>query len=65
MKVEQSKFLSSITSDADYDSNSEAEMPNSAPEHETEGAVQQSCSLCHDPTSKNPVSFLILLQVSD
>ncbi|KAG4216132.1 hypothetical protein ERO13_A01G222300v2 [Gossypium hirsutum] len=64
MKVEQSKFLSSITSDADYDSNSEAEMPNSATEHETEGAVQQSCSLCHDPSSKNPVSFLILLQKS-
>ena len=65
MKAEQSKFLSSISSTADDDSKSEAEMSNSDTEHEAEGAVQQSCSLCHDPTSKIPVSFLILLQVSD
>ncbi|XVF08093.1 hypothetical protein REPUB_Repub06bG0196400 [Reevesia pubescens] len=64
MKAEQSKFLSSITSTADDDLKSEAEMSNSDTEHEPEGAVQQSCSLCHDPTSKNPVSFLILLQKS-
>ncbi|XWS67070.1 hypothetical protein CRYUN_Cryun05aG0254900 [Craigia yunnanensis] len=64
MKAEQSKFLSSISSTADDDSKSEAEMSNSDTEHEAEGAVQQSCSLCHDPSSKNPVSFLILLQTS-
>lgn len=64
MKAEQSKFLSSISSAAD-DSKSEAEVSDSDSEHEAEGAVQQSCSLCHDPTSKNPLSFLILLQVSD
>ncbi|XP_022745018.1 E3 ubiquitin-protein ligase PRT6-like isoform X2 [Durio zibethinus] len=64
MKAEQSKFLSSITSIADDDLKSEAEMSNSDTEHKAEGAMQQSCSLCHDPTSKNPVSFLILLQKS-
>ncbi|TYH34324.1 hypothetical protein ES332_D13G121200v1 [Gossypium tomentosum] len=63
MKAEQSKFLSSISSTAD-DSKSEAEVSDSDLEHEAEGAVQQSCSLCHDPTSKDPVSFLILLQKS-
>ncbi|KAK8708941.1 hypothetical protein V6N13_059976 [Hibiscus sabdariffa] len=64
MKAEQSKFLSSITSAAAADSNSDSEMSNSDAEHETEGSVQQSCSLCHDTTSKSPVSFLILLQKS-
>ncbi|PPR85992.1 hypothetical protein GOBAR_AA34699 [Gossypium barbadense] len=63
MKAEQSKFLSSISSTAD-DSKSEAEVSDSDSEHEAESAVQQSCSLCHDPTSKDPVSFLILLQKS-
>ncbi|KAL1083109.1 hypothetical protein V6Z11_D09G177200 [Gossypium hirsutum] len=52
MKAEQSKFLSSITSAADDDSKSDSEMSNSDAEHETEGDVQQSCSLCHDTTSK-------------
>ncbi|XWS43722.1 hypothetical protein CRYUN_Cryun16bG0128000 [Craigia yunnanensis] len=64
MKAEQSKFLSSINSTADDDSKSETEMSNSDAEHEIEGAVRESCSLCHDSTSKNPVSFLILLQKS-
>ncbi|XP_022745332.1 E3 ubiquitin-protein ligase PRT6-like isoform X2 [Durio zibethinus] len=64
MKAEQSKFLSSINSNADDDSKSEVEMSNSDTEHEIYGAVQDSCSLCHDPTSKSPVSFLILLQNS-
>ncbi|TYH54627.1 hypothetical protein ES332_D09G182200v1 [Gossypium tomentosum] len=64
MKAEQSKFLSSITSAADDDSKSDSEMYNSDAEHETEGDVQQSCSLCHDTTSKSPLFFLILLQKS-
>ncbi|MBA0684471.1 hypothetical protein Goari_026056, partial [Gossypium aridum] len=64
MKAEQFKFLSSITSAADDDSKSDSEMSNSDAEHETEGDVQQSCSLCHDTTSKSPLSFLILLQKS-
>ncbi|XP_052476579.1 E3 ubiquitin-protein ligase PRT6 isoform X1 [Gossypium raimondii] len=64
MKAEQSKFLSSITSAANDDSKSDSEMSNSDAEHETEGDVQQSCSLCHDTTSKSPLSFLILLQKS-
>ncbi|GMJ12122.1 proteolysis 6, Greening after Extended Darkness 1 [Hibiscus trionum] len=64
MKAEQSKFLSSIASIAEDDSKSEAEISDSDTKHEVEGAVQQSCSLCHDPTSKAPVSFLILLQKS-
>ena len=65
MKAEQSKFLSSINSTADDDSKSEAEISNSDTEHEIEDDARESCSLCHGPTSKNPVSFLILLQVSD
>ncbi|KAK8542025.1 hypothetical protein V6N13_137400 [Hibiscus sabdariffa] len=64
MKAEQSKFLSSITSTADDDSKSEEEISDSDTKHEADAAVQQSCSLCHDPTSKAPVSFLILLQKS-
>ncbi|GMI71307.1 proteolysis 6, Greening after Extended Darkness 1 [Hibiscus trionum] len=64
MKAAQSKFLSSITSVAAADSKSDSEMSNPDAEHETEGSVQQSCSLCHDTASKSPVSFLILLQKS-
>ncbi|KAK8532004.1 hypothetical protein V6N13_131353 [Hibiscus sabdariffa] len=64
MKAEQSKFLSSITSTADDDSKSEEEISDSDTKHEADGAVQQICSLCHDPTSKAPISFLILLQKS-
>ncbi|KAK8632266.1 hypothetical protein V6N13_072661 [Hibiscus sabdariffa] len=65
MKAAQSKFLSSITSAAADDSESDSEMSNSNAEHETEGSVQQSCSLCHDTTSKSLVSFLILLQLTE
>ncbi|XP_039021943.1 E3 ubiquitin-protein ligase PRT6-like isoform X1 [Hibiscus syriacus] len=64
MKAEQSKFLSSIISTAADDTKSEAEVSDSDMKNEAEGALQQSCSLCHDPTSKDPVSFLILLQKS-
>ncbi|XVF55280.1 hypothetical protein PTKIN_Ptkin06aG0024300 [Pterospermum kingtungense] len=64
MKAEQSKFLASINSSSTDDSKSEAEMSNSDAEHKIEGAVQEICSLCHDPTSKSPVSLLILLQKS-
>ncbi|OMO66313.1 Zinc finger, N-recognin [Corchorus capsularis] len=63
MKAEQSKFLSAIST-ADDDEKSEAERSSSDAEQEKEVAVEAVCSLCHDSTSKNPVSFLILLQKS-
>ncbi|KAJ8747065.1 hypothetical protein K2173_014443 [Erythroxylum novogranatense] len=64
MKAEQSKFLSSINSVSEVDSKNELEESNSDDEQDLEETVQDVCSLCHNPNSKNPVSFLILLQKS-
>ncbi|CAK7333877.1 unnamed protein product [Dovyalis caffra] len=64
MKAEQSKFLSSMNSAADDGSNSVAEEIDSDGEQNLEEPMQDVCSLCHDPNSKNPVSFLVLLQKS-
>ncbi|XP_031252609.1 E3 ubiquitin-protein ligase PRT6 [Pistacia vera] len=64
MKAEQFKFLSSISSDADDDSKSKPEVSNSDLDHDSEESVQDVCSLCHDPNSTTPVSYLILLQKS-
>lgn len=63
MKAEQSKFLSSITSTVDGDSKSGLGESNSDDGQDLEESAQDVCSLCHDPNSKNPVSFLVLLQV--
>ncbi|KAL5740599.1 hypothetical protein ACOSQ2_029779 [Xanthoceras sorbifolium] len=64
MKAEQSKFLSSISSTADDGLTSSPDASNSDDEHKTEESVQDVCSLCHNPNSRTPVSFLILLQKS-
>ncbi|KAK3001958.1 hypothetical protein RJ639_020917 [Escallonia herrerae] len=71
MRAQQSKFLASINSTAedgldgskvgqDSSSDVEEEICSSDVGHDTEVI----CSLCHDTTSKNPISFLILLQKS-
>lgn len=67
MRAEQSKFLASVDSSVDVDDDDtkfgqESEKPNAS------GSAEQSenvCSLCHDYSSSVPISFLILLQVSD
>ncbi|GLT38922.1 hypothetical protein SLA2020_131380 [Shorea laevis] len=63
MKAEQSKFLSSINT-ADNEDLKSAEVCNSDSKHDSEDAAHDICSLCHDPNSKSPVSFLIHLQKS-
>lgn len=64
MKAEQFKFLSSISSTADDGRKSTPDVTNTDAEQNSEESVQDVCSLCHDPKSKTPVSYLILLQVS-
>ncbi|KAK9289575.1 hypothetical protein L1049_007731 [Liquidambar formosana] len=67
MRAEQSKFLASVSSTADdglNGSKSGQEECKYDVAHESEESVQEVCSLCHDPNSKNPVSFLVLLQKS-
>ncbi|XP_021666757.2 E3 ubiquitin-protein ligase PRT6 isoform X2 [Hevea brasiliensis] len=64
MKAEQSKFLSSINSAVDDDSKCGLDETNRDKEQDLEEFAQDVCSLCHDPNSKNPVSFVILLQKS-
>ncbi|KAF2288678.1 hypothetical protein GH714_010354 [Hevea brasiliensis] len=64
MKAEQSKFLSSINNTVDDDSKSGLDESNKDKEQGLEESAQDVCSLCHDPNSKNPMSFLILLQKS-
>lgn len=63
MKAEQSKFLSSISTASNEDTKS-GEVSNSDSENDSEDAAQYVCSLCRDPSSKGPVSFLIHLQKS-
>ncbi|KAL0888784.1 hypothetical protein Bca101_012767 [Brassica carinata] len=65
MKAEQTKFLSTLSSSIDGDDpKSETGKCDSVMEHDSEIAVGEVCSLCHDPDSKDPVSFLIFLQKS-
>lgn len=65
MKAEQSKFLATLKSSADAGSDD-----SGFGKEEYASNVQQDseethiCCLCHDPNSRNPVSFLILLQKS-
>lgn len=64
MKAEQSKFLSSLSNGMDDDDpRSETETSDSVMEHDSEIAVREVCALCQDPDSKDPISFLIFLQV--
>lgn len=64
MKAQQTKFLSTVKSSADSVSDDSSfgkeEHTSNVPQDSEETHV---CCLCHDPNSRNPVSFLILLQV--
>lgn len=63
MRAEQSKFLASVDSvDDDTELGQESEKPNVSDSAEQSETV---CSLCHDSSSSVPISYLILLQVSD
>nr|XP_009623263.1 E3 ubiquitin-protein ligase PRT6-like isoform X1 [Nicotiana tomentosiformis] len=67
MRAQQSKFLASIDTTADAavdDSKRGKESCNSDARPRSEEATPVICSLCHDPNSKSPVSYLILLQKS-
>lgn len=64
MKAEQFKFLSSISSTIEDAPKSAPEVTNYDAEHGSEESVQDVCALCHDPNSRTPVSYLILLQKS-
>lgn len=55
MRAQQSKFLKSI------DFSAEAAPDDSKLSKERSDSV--ICSLCHDPNSKSPLSYLILLEV--
>lgn len=66
MRVQQSKFLKSIDSSAEAgsdDSKLGKERSESDVRRNSEEATPFICSLCHDPNSKSPLSYLILLQV--
>ncbi|KZV51798.1 hypothetical protein F511_11486 [Dorcoceras hygrometricum] len=67
MRDQQSKFLERFNSSADDemdDVKSEGEVCGSETSSQIQDSVQVSCSLCRDPKSKSPVSFLVLLQKS-
>lgn len=61
MRAEQSKFLASVNSTEDDGSKFDKEANNLDIGNESEESEQVVCSLCHDPKSKSPVSFLVLL----
>lgn len=68
MRAQQSKFLASINSTANDGLDGSKSGETACPSDIRIGpgeSTQDVCSLCHDPSSKNPLSFLILLQVSD
>ncbi|KAF3666380.1 hypothetical protein FXO38_09093 [Capsicum annuum] len=65
MRAQQSEFLKSIDSSAEAgagDSNLGKERSDPDVRCNYEEATQVICSLCHDPNSKSPLSYLILLQ---
>ncbi|XP_020549496.1 E3 ubiquitin-protein ligase PRT6 isoform X1 [Sesamum indicum] len=67
MRAQQSKFLESFNSSGDDDmddTKSEQEVCNSEVSNDIQESAEVICSLCHDPKSKSPVSFLVLLQKS-
>lgn len=68
MRSQQSKFLASIKSTSDDGSDSskfDQEVHSDDSGHDSKESGQVICSLCHDPHSKYPLSYLVLLQVSD
>ncbi|KAL3623063.1 hypothetical protein CASFOL_031879 [Castilleja foliolosa] len=67
MRAQQSKFLESFNSSQDdemEDAKYKQEACESEVSDDTQESAQVTCSLCHDPKSKSPVSFLVLLQKS-
>ncbi|XP_049386339.1 E3 ubiquitin-protein ligase PRT6 [Solanum stenotomum] len=67
MRAQQSKFLKSIDFSAEAapdDSKLGKERSDSDVRRNYEEATQVICSLCHDPNSKSPLSYLILLEKS-
>ncbi|KAL3839525.1 hypothetical protein ACJIZ3_024116 [Penstemon smallii] len=66
MRAQQSKFLESFKSDGDdeKDDVKSEQVCDSEVTNESQEPTQVICSLCHDPKSKYPVSFLVLLQKS-
>lgn len=62
MRAEQSKFLASMDSSGEGLSSPE-EVTQSFATNDTQEYAQDVCALCHDSTSKIPLSFLIHLQV--
>lgn len=64
MRAEQSKFMASVNSTVDDGSKSEQEVCNPDVEDDSEESAEVVCSLCHDPNSRNPISYLVLLQKS-
>ncbi|KAL3622661.1 hypothetical protein CASFOL_033478 [Castilleja foliolosa] len=67
MRAQQFKFLESFNLSQDdvmEDAKTEHEAIESEVSDDTQESAQVTCSLCHDPKSKSPVSFLVLLQKS-
>ncbi|KAF9619779.1 hypothetical protein IFM89_009301 [Coptis chinensis] len=65
MRVAQSKFMANVKSTSNMvvnDSTSKQELYMSDEEHVSEEPLV--CSLCRDPDSKSPLSFMVLLQKS-
>lgn len=68
MRAQQSKFLASIGSTEDAgadDSEFVKEECDADVGHASEEDMSITCSLCHNSTSKSPLSYLILLQVDN
>lgn len=67
MKAQQSKFLQSFNAsrDEEMDDANPEEVCDSEVNDDSQESAQVICCLCHDPKSKNPVSYLVLLQVSE
>ncbi|KAM7464065.1 hypothetical protein LguiA_032186 [Lonicera macranthoides] len=67
MRAQQSRFLASIKSTSDDGSDSskfDQEVHSDDSGHDSKESGQVICSLCHDPHSKYPLSYLVLLQKS-
>lgn len=67
MRAQQSKFMASVKLSADEcldATKAVQEVSSSDAGPQSEDSEQVICSLCHDPKSKSPLSFLILLQKS-
>ncbi|KAL2481549.1 E3 ubiquitin-protein ligase PRT6 [Abeliophyllum distichum] len=66
MRAQQSKFLASINSSSDdeMDGSRSGQLLCDSDVSNSQESAQVICSLCHDPNSRSPISFLVLLQKS-